>query len=383
MQKRYFFLILIFLLIIFFSILLFVFFSLKKWDKKKMKVIGFLPYWNINNDYQPNIKILNQLIYFSLTFDNNGKIVKKNNPQELEPGWYIFAQNKSLKNIINQAKKEKVKILVSISQFDAEITDAVLNDKYKRHALIKELINLISLYSLDGLDIDIEYFKEEDNVSFRENYSLFLYELKKQMKYLNPNLILSVDIYPKALIKKQPYDLEQIKDTTDQLIIMAYDFTQSNSLYCGPISPLDKEEKPDSYGENYSVKETVFSALEIFSPEKIILGLPLYGYLWQTETDAYRSKAINYGLAKTITYAQAEKLIEEKNLPVFWSQTSQSPYLVYEEEGIINQLYFENLRSLKIKIDLAKKRNLAGIAFWALGYEGQSNKEIWELIENK
>jgi len=59
---------------------------------------------------------------------------------------------------------------------------------------------------------------------------------------------------------------------------------------------------------------------------------------------------------------------------------AKSPWLIYEQSGAIKQIYYENERSLEEKLKFAKGRGLAGIAIWALGYEGSYQKP-WEVIE--
>ena len=49
--------------------------------------------------------------------------------------------------------------------------------------------------------------------------------------------------------------------------------------------------------------------------------------------------------------------------------TAREPYLIFPENDYYNQIYYENERSLRGKLDLAKKYHLAGVALWALGYE--------------
>jgi spore germination protein YaaH len=48
-----------------------------------------------------------------------------------------------------------------------------------------------------------------------------------------------------------------------------------------------------------------------------------------------------------------------------------TPWLVFEENNTIHQIYYENEKSLEIKIKLAEDNQFKGIGFWALGYEGE------------
>jgi len=51
-----------------------------------------------------------------------------------------------------------------------------------------------------------------------------------------------------------------------------------------------------------------------------------------------------------------------------------------KSEKKINYLvYFEDEKSLQYKIDFANQLEVAGIAIWALGYEGET-RDLWEVV---
>jgi spore germination protein YaaH len=64
-----------------------------------------------------------------------------------------------------------------------------------------------------------------------------------------------------------------------------------------------------------------------------------------------------------------------------WDDLSMTPWVVFEEDGEIHQIYFENEKSLKAKLDLVKQNQLGGVGFWALGYEGE-DKRVWEIMKS-
>ena len=73
------------------------------------------------------------------------------------------------------------------------------------------------------------------------------------------------------------------------------------------------------------------------------------------------------------SWDRTKKLIEERNLEVKWDDVSMTPWLVFEEENEIRQIYFENQKSMDIKLKLAKDNKFIGVGFWALGYEGEED----------
>ena len=108
------------------------------------------------------------------------------------------------------------------------------------------------------------------------------------------------------------------------------------------------------------------------------MAYPLYGYEWQTYDKEFGSQ-IKRGWYQMASWRRVKEIIETASaeaLEVKWDELSMSPWLVFEEKGKIHQIYFEDEKSLKAKIDLVKQNQLAGWGFWALGYEGEDTS-IW------
>jgi spore germination protein len=124
--------------------------------------------------------------------------------------------------------------------------------------------------------------------------------------------------------------------------------------------------------------------LKVVPASKIILGIPFYGYEWQTTSRAPQSHTFP-DTGSTAMVERVSALLENKEelkLEEHWSQEALSPYLTYEKDGVIYTIYYENSRSLSYKLDYVNQLDLAGIAIWALGYEGQS-RYLWDVIERK
>jgi len=350
-------------------------FSMFLLGKRSRKVIGFLPYWNMNDNYQLDFKTLDQLIYFNLMVDINGDIIKYGDEGG---GWFTY-DSPALDSWLEKAKKEKKKTLLCIASFDAEVMFQISADEEKQDKVIKIIIDGIKEKGFDGVDIDFEYFEQYNHEGFGKNFNNFIARLRKELDQLDPDLILSVDIYPKAIIEDEPYELKEMNQIIDQLIIMAYDFTQSGSDNSGPVSPIRTDHKLDQeIRDNYSIIQTLEAAKGKIDKEKLILGIPLYGYKWRTYDEKHRS-ATYPGIGDMAPYGGMKELIEEKDLTINWDPLAQSPWVVYKDNWGYSQIYFENLESLKIKFNLAKKKKLGGIAFWALGYEGEE-KDFWDYL---
>ena len=115
-------------------------------------------------------------------------------------------------------------------------------------------------------------------------------------------------------------------------------------------------------------------------PEKLILGIPLYGYEWQTFSEEKNSRTIA-DTGAIATYKRVRELITGRDdVVLYFDDLSQSPWLTYNQNGLIKQIYYEDEKSLLEKIKFVELNNLEGIALWALGYEGDYT-EPWAIIK--
>lgn len=341
---------------------------------EKLEVIAFLPYWNLAEVKGTDFYAIDQLIYFGLKPGPDGEIVKMTD-EGLDIGWQTF-EGEELRQIFTRLKSGQKKILISIASFEREVMDQLLADPGARQKLTSQLVELVVARDLDGLNIDFEYLTEWEGENFGKNFHQFLQELKIALKSKKPSAILSVDIYPKAFVYNWPYKLEEMNQIVDQVILMAYDFTQINSPQSGPVAPLRAEDDRE-----HSIIRTLSFALAKIEPQKLILGIPLYGYEWQTVSSQERSHTYpRSGLVATLK--RVKELIREKKVLVNWDRLAATPWLTYEDNEVVKQIYFENLQSLGLKVDLAKQLKLAGVAFWALGYEGE-DEEVWRYLESR
>ena len=337
------------------------------------EVIGFLPSWMAAKEVKVYPKNLTQLIYFGLAANEYGQLVLYDENNIVLPEWTYFNAS-FFSSLVKEAKENGVKVLMSIKCFDNEDIDKIISNSLIRTRLIGQLDNLIEENELDGINIDFEYIPDTDFPT-RKYFNLFMKELATKLRTKYPDLIINIDIYANAAWRDRPYDLERIADHVDQIILMGYDFHRAVSLQAGPVAPMRSDDNKNS------VVEALRALFNRVPKEKIILGLPFYGYEWQTFSKEYKS----YTVANTgalATYKRVRNLLEEKQdmLDYYWNNQSMTPWLVYKENGAIKQIHYENDQSLSLKLQLAKQLQIPGIAIWALGYEGDY-QEPWEIIE--
>ena len=348
--------------------------SISKNAAIKKEAIGFLPSWSVANKSKVYPEKLSQIIYFGLSINSDGSIIRYNEDKLPVLEWTYFNSD-YFKEIRNDASRSGTKILLSIKSFDNETIDNVISNKSATNRLADELGVLITQYDLDGINIDFEYFTDTDFPTSKY-LSKFLETLSSKLREETPELIISIDVNSTVVIKDKAYNMTEISKSVDQVILMAYDYRQQGSAKAGPTAPIN------SLSNEHSISESVESLSGRVPIKKLILAIPFYGYEWQTITTNQKSPTVE-GSGALATYRRVRELLSKRSDAVkSWDDISKSPWLTYREYGAIKQVYYEDDRSIAEKIRFANENKMGGIAIWALGYEG-SYLEPWKVIEKE
>ncbi len=122
----------------------------------------------------------------------------------------------------------------------------------------------------------------------------------------------------------------------------------------------------------FDVATVLKEALNVIPPEKIILGIPLYGYEWETIGNKPGAPTIPGGSATASNRRVAELLASCDNCDKGYDEQARQPYVIFPDGDYFHQIYYEDRQSLGEKLKLAKEHKIAGVALWALGYEGKN-----------
>ena len=114
-----------------------------------------------------------------------------------------------------------------------------------------------------------------------------------------------------------------------------------------------------------------------FQADKLILGVPYYGFEWASSSNAVGANTSGTGSAKF--YSEIEGLAQSYGK--LWHSSSQTPWYNYNNNGW-NQGWYDDSLSLSLKYDFALFNNLKGVGIWALGYD-DGRPELWDLLYNK
>lgn len=338
----------------------------------KKEVIGFVPYWSVGNKSLVRTEKMTQIIYFGLNVNEKGQILTKNEEGKYLNEWLQFKSD-YFNEIRQRSKKTDTKILVALKNFEGVRINQLISNPAAVNTFIQQTSKLITDEHLDGVNIDFEYFTYSDFPTMRY-LNPFLEKFVKEIKKDHPQAIISFDVNATVVFQDNAYDMVKIGESVDQVILMAYDYHRAGSTTAGPIAPLDNED------HKHSVSRSLESMYGRVPDEKIILAIPFYGFEWQTESTNYKSKTIPETGAGA-TYERVRTLLDNrKDIKVNWDEKAQSPWIVYQHNGLIKQIYYEDEQSMQKKVELIQANQLGGAAIWAVGFEGDY-EEPWDVLD--
>lgn len=311
-------------------------------DRPDVTVYGYWPYWGDGLDtlYWDQ---LTHVAIFSVELQSNGS----------------FANTSRWHNVAAQAMQLAapygVRVHLCFTSFSDTITNAVLGSAALRTTAVNNLASLVNQYGAHGVNIDIEGM---DSTHFT-NLVLFVQELDRAVG--------DVTLATPAVDWSNAYDYDRLADESDGLFIMGYDYHWRTSPTAGPVDPL--------YGggpwSQISLHATVDDYLGSADPDRVILGLPLYGYRWPTASDAIAASAT--GSASTVLYEDFPALMATHGRR--WDSTTRSPW-VWDGSG---QAWAPDEDSVHERVSYALDRGLSGVGFWALHYDGD-DPALWSRL---
>ena len=246
--------------------------------------------------------------------------------------------------------------------FSSDIANSILIDETKQDVLINNVLNVLREKGYYGLNIDFEYILPGD----RELYNNFLRRITDVM-HAN-GYIVTTAIAPKISDDQQgllyeAHDYQAHGEIVDKVIIMTYEwgYTYGPPLAVAPIGP---------------VREVLEYAVTRIPSEKILMGMPNYGYDWklpfvQGET-----------VAKTLTLNGAIDLARDVYAEIVNDTDSLSATFKYEKDGFSHVVWFDDALSITNRLLLVDELNLGGVSYWTINSFFQPNWNVLNFLFN-
>ncbi|WP_297872515.1 glycosyl hydrolase family 18 protein [uncultured Oscillibacter sp.] len=257
-----------------------------------------------------------------------------------------------------------LKIVLSLGGWDGSggFSDAA-STAARRETFARSCLDLLLAHDLDGVDLDWEYpvsggsgvHRAQD----RENFTLLLRTLRRtldrQSRTDGRDYLLTI-----AGAAGQGYlnciEPQAVAETVDHIFVMAYDFH-------GPWDRRADFNAPVYAGGQGGVDAAVSGWLSRgVAAEKLVLGMPMYGYIYQGCTGPGGS----FASARSVSYdAVRQEYLTNPAFRQLRHSQADVPYLL----GNGAFLSYDDEASIAAKAALARERGLGGFGFWELSQD--------------
>ena len=322
-------------------------------ESPRKYVVGYHPYWRnlYFNSYQMDkLTVIN---YFNIAVGSDGAITVNN-------GW----PNNSL---INLAHNNGVRVQLAVTNFSSSSLSTLLGSPDSRSKAVGNIVRVMAAGNGDGVDIDFEGVPGNR----RAQYVSFMRELRDTLDAVNPDYTLSMA--SPAVDWSNAYNYAELAKICDWLFIMGYNYHWRTGPTAGPVSPFDSNS-----GINLLNSVADYLTKTANDTDKIILGLPYYGFSWPTVSDGGTADTDTRGDGESIFYNEAKSAVSGFGRK--WHDLSKSPWYSYEGGSGWFVTWYDDEESLAAKYSLAKNNNLKGVGMWALGYDDGFN-QLWNTLD--
>ncbi|KXG74733.1 glycoside hydrolase family 18 protein [Thermotalea metallivorans] len=266
---------------------------------------------------------------------------------------------------IQAAYGNRVAPLMVLTNFEAgtfstELATTLFTNEALQDKVLDAAIQIMEEKGYLGLDFDFEYLGPQN----RERYNQFLRKARTKLK--EKGYFISSALAPKLSesqvgVLYEGHDYRAHGQIVDFIFFMTYEWGWSG----GPpmaVSPIDQVRKVMEY------------ALSVVPRNKIMMGIPLYGYDW---TLPYVPGG---RWARSISPQQAIALAARYGAVIQYDPVAQAPHFNYfDEQGREHKVWFEDARSIQAKFQLVKELGIRGFFYWVLGHDFPQN---WLLIQD-
>jgi len=278
---------------------------------------------------------------------------------EANPVWYEIKADGTFTKVFNaespdmRAALSGVELVPTIqnyvnSTFDGNLVATVIASPTLREQHAEALTQLVVQNAFAGIDIDYENMGS----GARADFTTFIQLLASKLHAANKKLSVCVDAKTSDSDNwsgPAAEDWRALGAAADTIKIMGYDDHWSTSA-AGPIAPLDWLDSIATYAE------------ATIPAQKIIMGLPWYGYDWLGRSGA------------DVEYENAMQVAQANNAQVTYDANGEATF-AYSGHVV----YFQDGSSFAKKTSAlaAKHPHLGGFAIWRAGGEDPA---MWTTV---
>ncbi len=228
--------------------------------------------------------------------------------------------------------------------FDSDIAHNLLRDPSQWPVFIDEVVQTVLIRGYSGVDLDFEFVLKQD----REHYARFAHALARRLHMAGCHLTIALSAKTSedasgTLV--EGLDYKALGEAADMVLIMTYEwgYPAGEPMAIAPIGP---------------VTDVVEFAITRIPREKILLGIPTYGYNWPLPWIKGQTRAVS------VSNPQAIALARTYGSVIQYDETALAPWFTYTDAQDSHEVWFEDVRSILAKLKLISKYKLKGAGYW-------------------
>jgi len=337
---------------------------------KAVKMVGYYAAWAAYLGYTPDKIDASKLTHINYAFANIGSDLK------IELGYPdVDTSNFSKLNTLKQAHPG-LKTLISVGgwAWSGKFSDMALTEA-SRTTFADSCVDFIVKYGFNGVDIDWEYPVSggmSTNIKRPEDKHNFTLLLKKLREKLNARSLLDGKQYLLTIAGADGRgyanntELGIVQQYLDYANIMTYDINGTWGGYTDFNAPLynNSDISPQN---KWSADSSVNAWLKAGLPaEKLIVGVPFYGYKYNSVKNANNGLYQTFSGGSAISYANiATNFLKAPEYVRYFHQQSMVPWL-FNGSTFIS---YEDEKSIGQKALYIKSKGLGGAAIWEISQD--------------
>lgn len=288
---------------------------------------------------------------------------------EVNVDWYHSRRNGFIDSssedmgYVALAKSRGLRVLATVSNysdkrgdFDSLLAHRILKNPRLRERHLTAICRLCVEKGFDGIDLDWESVFRPDRNRFTRFVQALAGRLHRRGK------ILSIAVHAKTSepgdwFGARSQDYAKLGAAVDEFKIMTYDYSGSWSEP-GPVAPPVWADAVLTFAES------------VVAPDKIMMGLPFYGYDWDGEDAEYR------------LWTESQGLITAYSAVLERDASGEATFRYTDAAGKTHTVFFQDRLAIRAKLQMLRSRHpdIRGIAIWCMGGE---DEEFWDEIASQ
>lgn len=328
------------------------------------EVMGYLPYWELDDATLSRLDYarLTTIAFFSVGMDKDGHL-------DRTAAGYTALMSERATAVIDAAHAAGVRTIVSFTSFGAEKNAAFFANAAAQATFVAEAAELVASRGLDGADFDVELLSG----TYFGAYAATAGALAAQLRTVNP--IAFSTVATNANVSGAKMASRALAAGVDRAFLMGYNYRSAGAATVGSIDPVVHA----TGGLSLSVTLDMYAA-EGAPLNRVLLGLPLYGRTWQTVDASLRAARVAGEPGDVFFFRDLPTLRAEGTILADDTDPVESSARLVRQVGpSILQTYYDTPATVAPKFALVFGRGLAGVGFWALGYDNGS-PDYWNLV---